>query len=385
MITTLCIAGYRSLRDIRLELDPINIVTGPNGSGKSSLYRSLRLLADVANGNIIRSLALEGGVQSVLWAGSLAYTAAMKRGAQRVVSGQQKKPVSLKLGFAMEDFGYAIDLGYPIAAGTSMFNYDPHIKTESLWYGQVLRQRNEIAYRNGPMVKVRDAHHTWQVVLSNLATFDSMMTHASAPTDARELLMVREAMRDWRFYDHFRSDRDSGARRPQIGTHTPVLDSDGHNLAAAVRTIIEIGDIAAFSTALDDAFPGASVDIREDGGYFELYMTQAGLFRPLRAAELSDGTLRYLLLIAALLSPRPPALMVLNEPEMSLHPDLLPALGRLIAASSKRSQIIVVSHAPELVAAIESAAQAKRIELYKEDGETLIADRDEPPWEWPSR
>lgn len=368
MITTLCISGYRSLRDIRLELEALNIVTGPNGAGKSSLYRALRLLADIAHGGIVRSLAIEGGVQSALWAGPV----------------KGKGPVSLKLGFATDDYGYAIDLGYPIPA-MSQFDFDPVIKAESLWVGQVLRPRNELAQRTGPMVKVRDAGHGWQVVLNSLASFDSMMTHASDPQNARELLTLRETMRGWRFYDHFRTDRDADVRRPQIGTRTPVLASDGHDLAAAIQTILEIGFVEDFKAALEDAFPGASIEIVNDGGYFDIAMRQSGLFRPLRTAELSDGTLRYLLLIAALLSPRPPALMVLNEPEMSLHPDLLPALGRLIAKASERSQTIVVSHAPELVSAIETSATAKRIALFKSDGETRVENEDDPPWEWPSR
>ena len=72
------------------------------------------------------------------------------------------------------------------------------------------------------------------------------------------------------------------------------------------------------------------MSVTADGGWFEVEMHQHGLLRPLKAAELSDGTLRYLLWVAALLTPRPPGLLVLNEPETSLHPDLLPALGRLI-------------------------------------------------------
>ncbi|HWX31975.1 MAG TPA: AAA family ATPase [Steroidobacteraceae bacterium] len=69
MITRLAISGYRSLRDVRLTLGALNIVTGANGSGKSSLYRALKLLADVAQGRVIQSLAAEGGLQSTLWAG----------------------------------------------------------------------------------------------------------------------------------------------------------------------------------------------------------------------------------------------------------------------------------------------------------------------------
>src|SRR5262249_61822725 len=111
----------------------------------------------------------------------------------------------------------------------------------------------------------------------------------------------------------------------------PVLGNEGTDFAAAIQTIREIGDHAALDRAVADAFPGSSVDIVNADGYFEVEMQQHGLLRPLKAAEFSDGTLRYLLLIAALLSPRPPTLMVLNEPETSLHPDLLPPLGRLIA------------------------------------------------------
>src|SRR6185503_14075005 len=100
---------------------------------------------------------------------------------------------------------------------------------------------------------------------------------------------------------------------------------------------------------------------------------QHGLLRPMRAAEFSDGTLRYLLWIAALLTPRPPALLVLNEPETSLHPDLLPALARLIARAAKASQVLVVSHAPRLIAALEEMRDCNSITLEKQLGETRVA------------
>jgi predicted ATPase len=117
-------------------------------------------------------------------------------------------------------------------------------------------------------------------------------------------------------------------------------------------------------------------------------MSQPGLLRPLKAAELSDGTLRYLLWIAALLSPRPPELLVLNEPETSLHPDLLPALARLIAGAAQRSQVLVVSHARRLIAALEEQPGCHSLTLEKELGETRImgvAPLDLPPWQWPAR
>jgi len=122
------------------------------------------------------------------------------------------------------------------------------------------------------------------------------------------------------------------------------------------------------------------------GGRFAIEFYQEGLLRPLSAAELSDGTLRYLLLIAALLTPRPPTMMVLNEPETSLHPDLLPALARLIIQASRQCQVWVVSHASRLIAALQQDAGCNSIVLEKVLGETQIVGQgilDAPAWHWP--
>jgi len=384
MITKLAIAGYRSLRDLVLPLDAINVVTGPNGSGKSSLYRALALLADIAHGRVLQSLAVEGGLSSTLWAGPEAFSRGMKTGEDPIQGTRRKNPISLRLGFAGGDFGYAIDLGLPVQSKppVSAFDRDPVIKAESLWSGELLGRASVIAERNGPSVRIRNESGAWVQVMAQLAPFDSMMTHCSDPKSALELLLVREEMRGWRFYDHLRTDRDAPARKPQVGVHTPVLSSDGADLAAAVQTIREIGDSDALDEVIADAFPGASLEVRP-GDYFELLLRQHGLLRPLATSELSDGTLRYLLLSAALLSPRPPKLMILNEPETSLHVDLLPALARLITRASRRSQLIVVSHAAPLVNALGD--DCNRVILAKELGETIAQDVERPSWAWPSR
>jgi predicted ATPase len=386
LITKLAISGYRSIRDIRLELENLNIVTGANGSGKSSLYRSLRLLADVAQGRIIQSLAREGGLSSTLWAGPESIARGVKSGQYKVEGTRRNGPISLKLGFSGEDYGYAIDIGMAIPdSPPSMFDLDPEIKAESLWVGQTLGRANELASRKGPGVRVKDANGVWRQASTSLAMFDSMMTHASDPRDGLELLILREQMRNWRFYDHLRTDRDAPARRPQIGTRTPVLAGDGADLSAALQTIVEIGEESELYAAIDDAFPGSEIAVSNYDGYFELEMRQNGLLRPLKAAELSDGTLRYLLLLAALMSPRPPKFMILNEPETSLHPDLLMPLARLIAKAAARCQLIVVTHSDVLANAINEQAACKRIALEKAFGETLVAGNERTAWEWPAR
>lgn len=387
MLSTLAIANYRSLRNVVVPLQRLNLITGPNGSGKSNIYRALRLLAETAQGGVIPSLAREGGLQSTLWAGPEKIGHAVKRGQYKVEGTVRKERTNLRLGFAGADFGYAIDLGLP-EPSRSAFALDPEIKTETIWAGPILRPAAMLIDRHGPVVRSKNEDGDWQVLAYELSTFDSMMTQFADPRNAPEMLSLREQIRSWRFYDHFRTDSQAPARLPQIGTHTPILGNDGADMAAALQTIQEIGDPNALSDAVNDAFPGSSVSVLNVEGRFEIAMHQHGLLRPLKAAELSDGTLRYLLWIAALLTPRPPELLVLNEPETSLHPDLLPALGRLIASAAERSQVLVVTHAPQLIASLEEQHDCNSITLTKDFGETKIvgADRlDIPVWRWASR
>lgn len=384
MLSTIAVAGYRSLHDLVLPLGSPTVVTGANGSGKSSLYRALRLLADVGQGRVVQSLAAEGGLPAALWAGPAEITPAMRQGRVRVEAQARQGSKALKLGFGGDTFGFAIDLGYPVL-NASAFALDPVVKTEMLWTGERLGRANVVAERRGPSVRIRDADHSFIQAHTSLAPVDSMLTHAANGREGFELLVLRERLRAWRFYDTLRTDRDAPSRRPQIGTHTPVLAADGWDLAAALQTIREIGDAAGLDATIADAFPGSELDIVIEGGFFEVAMRQHGLLRPLKAAELSDGTLRYLLLVAALLTPRPPELLVLNEPETSLHPDLVAPLARLILAASERSQVVVVSHARALVEALAAAPGAVLLNLRKSLGATEVPDVESPLWRWPER
>jgi predicted ATPase len=388
MIRVLAVESYRSLRSLVLELGPLTVVTGANGTGKSSLYRALRLLADSARNGAVAALAREGGLPNTLWAGPETIGKAVRAGRYPVQGTVRRGPVSLKLGFAGDDYGYAIDFGLPPPRTESAFELDPEVKREAVWSGPVLRPGTLLAERAGTALRVRDGR-AWLALHDAVRPFDSMLSEYTDPRQAPELLTMRERIRSWRFYDHMRTDAAAPARRPQIGTRTPVLSADGADLAAALQTIAEIGEPDVLAEAIDAAFPGSELDIAVHDGRFELRLRQHGLLRPLTTAELSDGTLRYLLWVAALLSPRPPALLVLNEPETSLHPDLLRPLAGLIVAGAARTQVVVVSHARGLLDALAATSgDLTAIELIKDFGETRVAGRDrfdEPTWQWPKR
>ncbi|MGF6225305.1 AAA family ATPase [Pseudomonas frederiksbergensis] len=385
MLKTLAVANYRSINKLVIPLERLNLITGPNGSGKSNLYRALRLLAETAQGGVVNGLAREGGLDSTFWAGPETITQRMRNGEIPIQATMRHGAKRLRLGFAGEDFSYSIALGLQ-EQSLSAFSLDPEIKKECIWSGPFYRPASLLVDRDGPMIRTR-VGRSWEVLAQRTPNFDSLFDQVGSLRTSPEVLQLREFIRRWRFYDHFRSDAEAPARQPQLGTRTPVLHHDGRDLAAALQTIREIGDPEALQAAISDAFPGATLNIALlQGGRFAIEFYQEGLLRPLSAAELSDGTLRYLLLVAALLTPRPPTLMVLNEPETSLHPDLLPALARLIIRASEQCQVWVVSHARRLISALQQDPECNCIVLEKDFGQTGIVGQrmlDEPVWYWP--
>ncbi len=387
-LTHLAVAGYRSLQQLILPLAGLTVVCGANGCGKTNLYRSLALVAAAARGDLVAALAAEGGLPAVFWAGHERTSAAMRRGEQPVQGGQRREAARLRLGIAGETLSYAIELGYRADDIASAFVLDPEIKREWIWAGGPFHPRSLLVQRSGPVVeRVGAGGGRHQPLALEVSPHDSLFTAVSDPLEAPEVFQLRRTIESWRFYDSFRTDRQAPARAGRLATRTPSLAADGGDLAAAVQTILEIGDKQGLQGAVADAFPGCRLGVDASQPIFRLQLHQPGLLRPLDAAELSDGTLRYLLLAAALFSPRLPPLLVLNEPENSLHPDLLAPLARLIAVVAQRTQVWVVAHAEALILALQEAPGCQVLRLERELGATLLPGQtvlERAAWRWPS-
>ncbi len=355
-IKTLTIQGYRSIQQLHLELKNINVVTGSNGCGKSNLYKSVYLLAKAATGELAKTLALEGGMPSVLWAGKK----------------KTKSPVRLLLGLQTDNFSFEIACGLP-APSISKFTLDPLVKEEYVWFGETRRAGNILLERQAGSAWLTNRDGDRVMYPASLSQSESVLSQLQEPHLYPELFDLSNEIKKWRFYHYFRTDLESPIRMPQIGVRTGVLSNDGHDLAAALQTIIEIGDHQLLYEVIEKAFPGSQLLINvDDKTRFEVQLKMPGILRPLEARELSDGTLRYLCLVAALLSPRPATLLALNEPEMSLHPELMQPLAELITLAARYSQIWVTTHSQRLAEMITKVSGEQPINLIRTERGTEI-------------
>lgn len=358
--------GYRSLQRISLPVEPLTVFVGANGAGKTNLYRGLQLIQAAAAGTLARDLSAEGGLDSAYWAGT-------RRAGQ---------PPRIKLSVSLTGrgrgaaglgaFTYEVELGFKTPTSAA-FDLEPQIKEETAAF-RTGQRRQVLLQRRGAALTVMDEAGKKVEVDADLMASETALSRLEDPSRYPDLHLIRQTLLDWRFHHDFRTDAASPLRRDTLAVTSPALDYDGANLAAVFATLAHIRqDTALLDQVVDDAFPGARLVIPEPERTASFGLVYPDYpKRVFEASELSDGTLRFLALAGALLSYRAPAFIALNEPEVSLHPDLLEPLARLIVKASDRSQIWLVTHSEKLAAAIATEGGPAPRTVIKKDGATWI-------------
>lgn len=350
MIQSVRLSGYRSLRDLQLRFGRVTLLRGANGVGKTNIYRALRLVSSLARGGFAEAVAAEGGMRNLLWAGN----------------GEHARLTTFSAEVLSEAFNYEFECGLMPSSPTdpTAFKLDPDIKSEALRYGSRL-----LAKRTRNQVRVADTKGVMHTLTEPPGASESMLTLVRDLQSCPQVLDARLSLERWRFYHTMRTDADAPARKPVRGYWSPVLAEDAANLPAVIQSINESDLAEAFHSAISKAFPDSRLEVN-CGEWFSLAFHAHSLPRVLHGHELSDGTFQFICLAAVLCSPRPPPLLVLNEPETSLNESVFPALADLIATASEHSQIILVSHSQSLCEAVAERCNVRVQPLTIRFGET---------------
>ncbi len=354
-------SGYRSLRAITYPVGELEVFVGANGVGKTNLYRGLELLQAAAANRLGLVLAREG-LASAFWAGTRRHGS----------PARMKFAATLADASATTRFSYEVEVGFP-AQPAGAFGREPQIKSEVLTTSSGARTIR-LVDRQGASVMARGDDGRPTEVNIDLLGSETVLGRLQDPGKYPAMDAVRRTLLEWRFYHDFRTDEASPLRRPCVAVASPTLASAGANLAAVFATLSKIReDTTDLDQVVANAFPGAQlvIDPPDESATFGMSFAEfpRRVFAP---AELSDGTLRFLALAGALMAYRLPPFIALNEPESSLHPDLMAPLADLIVRAGKRTQVWLVTHSERLAELVGRSDGAEIRRVLKKDGATWI-------------
>jgi predicted ATPase len=354
--------GFRSLEAIAFPMSGLEVLVGANGVGKTNLYRALELLRSAAANGLASALGAEGGLESALWAGPR----------------RRSEPARIRLAVGLADptrrrsgatvYRYEVEVGLP-APVSAAFKAEAQIKQETLTLLGGARAVR-LLDRSGVSVMARGEDGRPTAIDIDLLDSETVLGRLEDPSRFPEIDALRRTLLQWRFHHGFRTDAASPLRAPCPAVATPSLAPDGANLAAVFATLAHIRqDTADLDVAIDEAFPGARLVIPAPDRLARFGMTFPEFPRRVfEAAELSDGTLQFLALAGALLAYRPAPFIALNEPEASLHAELMEPLARLVATAAQSSQIWLVTHSTRLADAVAATGAGKVRQVTKDEG-----------------
>lgn len=339
----LSVRGYRRLKHVDLELRPLNVLIGANGVGKTSTLEIFDLLAASAEGRLDSTINDLGGMTSILTA-----------------DGTTDK-IRLQVRTTEAD---AVGLSYDLHLVSQGYSYA--IKDEVLSQYGMLPPPGPMVYADGADIVYQ---HDGQPVRPNWEYQGRETALSQVPKMYQEAESFRRLLADVsEVYHSLDVSMRAPVRTPQPLSPAQTPGVNGEDLISCLFTIsqTEQDRFEAIQDALRSAFPPFE---RLEfppvaAGRLALGWRETGFTRPFYANELSEGTLRFLWLATLLQSPGLPKITLIDEPEVSLHPELLRLLADLMREASERTQLVIATHSDRFV-------------RFLEPGELIVCDRDE--------
>lgn len=337
-----------------LEMKPLSVLIGPNGSGKSNLIEAIGLL-QAAPRDLLAPINAGGGVGDWLWQGE---ESASEAKVEVVVENlKAAKTLRYRLGIARHGQRFKLN--------------EEQIETEDPFPGH----KSPYIYfkRQGQSAIVNfRAEGERNLLPEEIDAEQSILAQRKDPDGYPELTSLGQALERIRLYREWTFGRHTPPRVPQkADLPNNVLSEDGKNLGLVLNNLkLKPKAKAQIIESLRKLYEGISdFDIIIEGGTVQVFLNEGDIVVP--ATRLSDGTLRYLYLLSILCHPQPPPLLCIEEPELGLHPDILPTLGELLREASERCQIIMTTHSDVLVDSLTDTPECVVV-CEKHQGQTTM-------------
>jgi len=337
-----------------LELGSLNVLIGPNGSGKSNLLEAISLL-QAAPKDLTDPIREGGGVQDWIWKGE-----PRAKGARiEVVVDNPKGPQALRYRFTFAEKGQRFEL-----TDESIENENPDIgHDQPYFYFELRNGRATLNYKDSEQRLLRP---------EDIDPEQSILAQRKDPDHYPELTYLGQVFGQIRLYREWSFGRHTLPRQPQkADLPNDLLEENARNLGLVLNQLKGKPKVKKqLLDALCKLYEGVTdFNVHIEGGTVQVFFEEGNITVP--ATRLSDGTLRYLCLLAILCHPKPPPLVCIEEPELGLHPDILPTLGDLLRDASERCQLIVTTHSDVLVDALTDTPESV-IVCEKHEGQTKL-------------
>lgn len=329
-----------------IELEPLNVLIGPNGGGKSNLIEAIDLLSATPQ-DVAQCIRDGGGVGEWLWKGGHRSVPAT---IDAVIEADTPtgKPLRYRLEFSevagrLEVLDEAIEDIEPRSGESDVYFYYRF-------------QHGRPAINVFPPGEPFRARHLER---ASLRPDQSVLAQRKDPDQYPEVTWLGERFASFSTFREWTFGRYASLRRPQpADLPEDRLLPDARNLALVLNQI-EHRDGREFNHLLQRFLPRFKrMSTLVSGGQVQFYLHETGLGSPVPATRLSDGTIRFVAILAALLTPNPPPLLCMEEPELGLHPDAVAIVAELLVEASKRMQLVVTTHSDALVSALTTDVES---------------------------